>query len=100
MKQEESKSSLLQDLLAPRDNSTADSCKYTRAKLQASPEEQEALDRAVELIREDNGLGKSKTYSASWLTKVMRQHGYKVSLSTIQRHVNKECCCYQGAPNE
>lgn len=100
MKQEESKSNLLRDLLAPRDNATADSCKYTRAKQKTSEEEQEALDRAVDLVRADNGLGKSKTYSASWLTKVMRQNGYNVSLSTIQRHVNKECCCYQGEPHE
>jgi hypothetical protein len=93
---QEQKNSLLADLLNPRDTVTADTCKFTRTKMKMAPEEQEAIDRAIELIREDNGLGKSKTYSASWLTKVMRQHGYNVSISTIQRHVNKECCCYQG----
>lgn len=96
MKQDEQKSSLLNDLLTPRDNPTADSCKFTRTKMKMSSEEQDAIDRAIELIRQDGGLGKSKTYSASWLTKVLRQHGYNVSISTIQRHVNKECCCYQG----
>jgi hypothetical protein len=96
VKQDEQKTSLLADLLTPRDNATADSCKFTRTKIKMSEEEQDALERAVGLIRQDNGLGKSKTYSASWLTKVMRQHGYNVSISTIQRHVNKECCCYQG----
>lgn len=100
MKQEEQKSSLLQDLLAPRDTATADSCRYTREMLKTTPEEQEALDRAIELVRADSNLGKSKTYSASWLTKVMKQNGYNVSLSTIQRHINKECCCYQGAQSE
>ena len=96
MKQEDQKSSLLADLLSPRDNTSSDTCKFTRTKMKMTPEEQDAIDQAIELIREDNGLGKSKTYSASWLTKVMRQHGYNVSISTIQRHVNKECCCYQG----
>lgn len=96
MKQEDQKSSLLADLLSPRDNTSSDTCKFTRTKMKMTPEEQDAIDQAIGLIREDNGLGKSKTYSASWLTKVMRQHGYNVSISTIQRHVNKECCCYQG----
>lgn len=96
MKPEAQESNLLKDLLAPRDGATSDTCKFTRAKQATSAEEQEALDRAIDLIRQDNGLGKSKTYSASWLTKVMKQNGYKVSISTIQRHVNKECCCYQG----
>ena len=96
MKQEDQKSSLLADLLSPRDTTSSDTCKFTRTKMKMTPEEQDAIDQAIELIREDNGLGKSKTYSASWLTKVMRQHGYNVSISTIQRHVNKECCCYQG----
>lgn len=96
MKQEDHKSSLLDALLNPKDDATSDTCKFTRTKMKMSSDEQEAIDRAIELIREDNGLGKSKTYSASWLTKVMRQHGYNVSISTIQRHVNKDCCCYQG----
>jgi hypothetical protein len=96
VKQEDQKSSLLADLLSPRDTTSSDTCKFTRTKMKMTPEEQDAIDQAIELIREDNGLGKSKTYSASWLTKVMRQHGYNVSISTIQRHVNKECCCYQG----
>ena len=96
MKQEDQKSSLLADLLSPRDTTSSDTCKFTRTKMKMTPEEQDAIDQAIVLIREDNGLGKSKTYSASWLTKVMRQHGYNVSISTIQRHVNKECCCYQG----
>ena len=96
MKPNEQGSNLLRDLMAPRDGAALDSCKFTRAKQKAAPEEQEALDRAVDLIRSDNGLGKSKAYSASWLTKVMKQNGYNVSISTIQRHINKECCCYQG----
>jgi hypothetical protein len=96
VKQEDQKSSLLADLLSPRDTTSSDTCKFTRTKMKMTPEEQDAIDQAIVLIREDNGLGKSKTYSASWLTKVMRQHGYNVSISTIQRHVNKECCCYQG----
>lgn len=58
-----------------------------------SPEKQESLDRAVERVRSDRGQGRSKVHSATWLTKVLRKNGYDVSVSTVQRHVNKECPC-------
>ena len=87
------KSSLVEDLSTPREAITSTVCKFYRVKELMSEEEQSAVDRAVEMVRNDNGMGKGKVYSASWLTKVLKQHGYSVSISTIQRHVNGECCC-------
>jgi hypothetical protein len=92
---QEQASSLAQALLLPREQNTSLVCKFTRVKDAMSDEEKKALDRAVEMVRKDNGMGKGKVYSASWLTKVLKQHGYSVSISTIQRHVNGECCCEQ-----
>ena len=60
MKQEDHKSSLLDALLNPKDNATSDTCKFTRTKMKMSSDEQEAIDKAIELIREDNGLAKVK----------------------------------------
>lgn len=96
MNDQEQASSLAQALLLPREQNTSLVCKFTRVKDGMSEEEQKALDRAVEMVRKDNGMGKGKVYSASWLTKVLKQHGYSVSISTIQRHVNGECCCEQS----
>lgn len=93
MAQTVEKSSLALDLETPRQLAVSTVCKFTRVTDGMSEEERAALDRAVEMIRNDNGMGKGKVYSASWLTKVLKQHGYNVSISTIQRHVNGECCC-------
>ena len=56
-------------------------------------EKKDSIDRAVEKVRNDRGQGRSKVHSATWLTKVLRKHGYDISVSTVQRHVNKECPC-------
>lgn len=95
MNNQEQASSLIQALMLPREQNTSMVCKVSRVRVDMSEEEQKALDRAVEMVRKDNGMGKGKVYSASWLTKVLKQHGYSVSISTIQRHVNGECCCEQ-----
>ena len=58
-----------------------------------SADKQESLDRAVERVRIDRGQGRSKVHSATWLTKVLRKNGHAISVSTVQRHVNKECPC-------
>ena len=96
MNDQEQASSLAQALLLPREQNTSMVCKFSRVREDMSEEEQKALDRAVEMVRRDNGMGKGKVYSASWLTKVLKQHGHNVSISTIQRHVNGECCCEQS----
>jgi hypothetical protein len=70
-------------------------CKVGRILDHAIAEEKDALIKAVELIRESNDQGKNKVYSSVWLSKVLRKNGYPISVSTVQRHVNKECYCEQ-----
>lgn len=57
--------------------------------------EQDALNNAISLIRKDTGSGHGKTYSSVWLTRIMRKNGFNISVSAIQRHVNKECSCVE-----
>lgn len=88
-----SDNSLINALQSPSDFSNTYSCKFTQVRNSLTDDEREALDKAVAGIRQDAGLGKAKKYSTSWLTKVLRSFGHNVSVSTIQRHVNKECSC-------
>jgi hypothetical protein len=84
---------LINALLSPQDPSARQSCKFIIVRGCLTEEEQQALDKAVEGIRQDAGIGKAKRFSATWLAKVLRSFGHDVSVSTIQRHVNKECSC-------
>lgn len=88
-----SENSLVDALKTPRDGTTKFSCKFIQVRNELSDEEKEALDTAVNGIRQDAGMGKAKKYSASWLAKVLRSFGHDISVATIQRHVNKECSC-------
>lgn len=88
-----SSNSLREALESPKNGNTSAVCKFTQIRAKLEPEEQEALDKAVNGIREDAGLGKAKTYSTTWLTRVLRNFGHTISVSTVQRHVNKECSC-------
>ena len=88
-----SDNSLIDALQSPQDNANNYTCKFMQVRNTLTDEEREALDKAVSGIRQDAGLGKAKKYSTSWLTKVLRSFGHDVSVSTIQRHVNKECAC-------
>lgn len=89
------KSSLLSDLketpkLVHRD------CKFVKVINSLDDlSEQKALHDAISLIRKDTGNGQGKTYSSVWLTKIMRKNGFNISVSAIQRHVNKECSCVE-----
>lgn len=88
-----SDNSLIEALQSPIDATSQLYCKFMQVRNTLTVEEREALDKAVEGIRQDAGLGKAKKYSASWLAKVLRSFGKDVSVSTVQRHVNKECSC-------
>jgi len=85
--------SLLDDLSSPSSTGPKKDCGLTKIKEQMGPDEAQALDRAVEMIRDDAGSGRSKVYSAQWLTGVLRKHGYDISSSTVSRHVAKRCRC-------
>lgn len=85
--------SLVEALQTRSDPQQSLTCKFTQVRTRLSEDEQKALDNAVESIRLDAGVGKAKTFSATWLTKVLRTFGHPISVSTVQRHVNKECSC-------
>lgn len=85
--------SLLDDLSSPSSAGPKKDCGLTKIKEQMGPDEAQALDRAVEMIRDDAGSGRSKVYSSQWLTGVLRKHGYDISSSTVSRHVAKRCRC-------
>lgn len=93
MTKEPSKSSLSADLEAPLQTSTGVACKIRILMDSLDEEDTESLERAIERIRNDRGQGRSKAYSATWLTKMLRKNGHDISVSTVQRHVNKECPC-------
>lgn len=87
------RSALLEDLETPRVDYAGGPCKFKVIKDDMDEEEQSGVDRAVEKVRHDRGSGRSKAHSSTWLTKMLRKNGYSISVSTVQRHVNKECPC-------
>lgn len=89
----ESGKSLLDDLSAPTSETVRSDCGLTKLRLQMSEDEAVALDKAVDMVRQDSGSGRSKVYSSQWLTGVLRKHGYDISASTVSRHVAKRCRC-------
>lgn len=86
-------SSLFDDLNSPSSTVSKSDCGVTKIRDRMEPDEAQALDRAVEMIREETGSGRSKVYSSQWLTSVLRKHGYDISSSTVVRHVAKRCRC-------
>jgi hypothetical protein len=87
------KSSLSADLQAPPPSFVTGACKIKIISDGLDEEDRVSLENAVERIRNDRGQGRSKAYSATWLTKMLRRNGHNISVSTVQRHVNKECPC-------
>lgn len=85
--------SLISDLLSRSVEEIKTKCGLTKLREAMSPEEAEALDRALELIKGDHNSGRAKVYSAEWLTSVLNKHGHSISASTISRHLSKRCSC-------
>ena len=85
--------SLFDDLTSPVPADGKNDCGLTKIRQQMSQDEAQALERAVDMIREDAGSGRSKVYSSQWLTGVLRKHGYDISSSTVARHVAGRCRC-------
>lgn len=86
-------SALSDALKAPRPSASNNSCRFMVVYNNLDEDDQETITDAIEKIRNDAGMGKSKQYSTSWLTKILRNFGYDISVSSVQRHVNKECAC-------
>jgi hypothetical protein len=93
MASKKSQDSLIADLETVPSVYSGGVCKIKIIRDDMESEKQESLDRAVERVRNDRGQGRSKVHSATWLTKILRKNGYDISVSTVQRHVNKECPC-------
>ena len=89
------KSSLLTDLTNQSKEIKNYPCKIGRLIDSLEGDEQEALVKAVDLIRSSSFNGRNRSHSSVWLAKVLRKNGYQISVSTVQRHVNKECSCAQ-----
>lgn len=87
------KKSLYEDLMEPRVDAFQSQCKMFIIMSEMEEKDHEALTRAIDLVRNDRGQGRSKVYSSSWLTQILRKHGHSVSISTIQRHIIGVCPC-------
>lgn len=90
-------SALSDALKAPRTSANNMSCRFTKVVETLDDDDKTTITEAVELIRNDSGMGKSKQYSTSWLTKILRSFGFDISMSSVQRHVNKECSCERNS---
>lgn len=84
--------SLIADLAIPP-KSEVGSCKLQKLIEGMPDNEQEAVKNAVELIRSDHGNGHGRVYTTTWLTRILKKNGLTISVSAVQRHVNKECAC-------
>ena len=56
-------------------------------------EEQQALSNIEEAIQKETGNGRSRTFSGTWLSEVLKKNGHKISASTVLRHLNGRCGC-------
>ena len=89
------KSSLISDLQAAPKVLNRE-CKFVKVVNSLKDEsERKALHDAISLIRGDTGSGHGKTYSSVWLARIMRKNALNISVSGIQRHVNKERSCVE-----
>lgn len=89
-------SPLLADLTNQLKEKKSSPCKVGRLIDSLQGDEREALLKAIDLIRLSSFNGRNRSHSSVWLAKVLRKNGYSISVSTIQRHVNKECSCDQS----
>lgn len=89
----EQQANLVTDLLSRKADVVKTKCGLTRLRESMNSEEAEALDRAVEMVKNDNKLGRAKVYSSQWLTAVLNKHGHSISSSTITRHITGRCNC-------
>lgn len=84
---------LAEALANPRAGKESSDCKLMKIRVRLDEDDRKSLDQALTLIKADDGNGRSKTYSTSWLCKVLKQFGYTISTSSVQRHINGSCGC-------
>lgn len=85
--------SLVQDLQVRDVAEIRTPCSVTLMRQSMDDESGAALDNAFEMIVKDTGVGRAKVYSFSWLSGVLKKHGYSISASTLARHAGKKCGC-------
>lgn len=85
--------SLTEAFANPKAGRESSECKLLKIRPLLDEDDQKTLDKAIAAIREDSGNGKSKTYSVSWLHRVLKNLGHAISPSSIQRHINGSCGC-------
>lgn len=71
-------------------------CRIREIYSELTPEETTALDDAIHKVRMDERSSRSKVYSNQWLSDVLTANGYKVSRSTVARHISRGCSCEQS----
>lgn len=85
--------SLVHDLTTRDHTDTRIPCAFSIIQQGMSPEEVDALNNALNLIKADSGVGRAKVYSYEWLSDVLSKHGHQISTSTIGRHARGKCGC-------
>lgn len=88
-----SKSGLVADLNMRGPEQTRSLCGVTRLVQSLEGEERASVENALNKIQTDSGQGRSKVYSCSWLSSVLRKNGHNISSSTIARHLKGACGC-------
>lgn len=71
-------------------------CAIARIRQSLEPEDQEALDQAIQMIRSarDSGLTQGQSgYNCSWLQRNLTETGHQVSVLVVQKHVRGGCAC-------
>ncbi len=91
---------LVDALEKPLRNPQPKQCLFSRVRESLSPEEIDALDRALDKVRTDKNNGHRKVYSSAWLSSVLTSQGYAISSATIQRHLRNICGCRLEDDNE
>jgi hypothetical protein len=84
---------LAEALANPKAGKDSSECKLMKVRLRLDDDDRKSLDQALILIKADDGNGRSKTYSTSWLCKVLKDFGHAISTSSVQRHLNGACGC-------
>lgn len=84
---------LLEDLQKSVEKPTV--CRMKTIFDSVSEDEKSALKLAIQRVKDDERLGKSKEYSATWLSDVLTGNGYPVSRSSVTRHITGVCSCEQ-----
>lgn len=85
--------SLVHDLTTRTQSDTRTPCAVGSIKKNMTPEEVDALNNALSMIKGDSGIGRAKVYSYEWLADVLSKHGHNVSTSTLGRHARGKCGC-------